>query len=748
MQISAGRKNYLSFHNGGIKLVKKVVLLYAEVCCILFILIGSSFSVTAFLNTTEKSSQYSLPVPTVSLERKTWYVGGGGPGNYSTIQGAIDAASNGDKIIVYAKTYYENEITINKAVNIQGAGLTSTIIDGSGATLASEGLVKITAKGNVTFSGFTVQNAGGPIGFGGGDNKLNMGITAYTTASGCTYTISSTKIIGTNNPDDDYDWGFYAISGGKENIIFSHNIITQTGCNNMVIEKTTGFTDISYNSLDAGCWGIDSIYYMTYGGTDVVTQQKISNNTIDIGTGINPGGALYNKITAIGFSSAYLGCTGVPDTGKYTNILISDNTIDNVKEWRRGIALDNFAWSDGSGGEISNAIIKGNVITGVSSSPPSFALRLSGLVTHTIIRENQITNCDMSFWGRTGYYGSSIAYPTDILMKYNNFQDNPEGVTWEGPTKLNAQLNWWGALQGGDPISGDVDYSPWLGAPYGTIPMTICTDDNINEAMNATNDGDTVFVTEGTYYEHLTISKRITVIGEDSNTTIIDGSSTGKVVTITSDNVSIKRFTLQKSGVFEGDAGIYVRSNGNAIDGNIIKKNAEGIHLWSSTNNRITNNKFSECTYALYMQNSDSNTIKDNTITFNTQGILLEASSSNDVNGNYITNNKNGIWLQSYCDLNSIAGNHIASNTIRGLYLERLADKNTIIYHNNFIGNAVNAYFETTLFSKWDRNYWDDWIGVKIPQFQSFPKVIVGRFFSFIPWINFDRYPSPTAYPI
>lgn len=354
----------------------------------------------------------------------------------------------------------------------------------------------------------------------------------------------------------------------------------------------------------------------------------------------------------------------------------------------------------------------------------------------------------MSFWGRTGYFGSSIAYPSDTLMKYNNFQNNFEGLIWEGPSELNAQLNWWGALQGGDTISGNVDYSPWLGAPYGTIPMTICTDDNINEAMNATNVGDTVFVTKGTYYEHLTLDKRITVIGEDSNTTIIDGSSTGKVVTITSDNVSIKGFTLQKSGVFEGDAGIYVRSNGNTIDGNIIKKNAEGIHLWSSTNNKITNNKFSECTYALYLQNSDSNTIKDNTIASNTQGILLEASSSNDINGNYITNNKNGIWLQSYCDLNSIAGNHIASNTIRGLYLERLSDKNTIIYHNNFIGNAVNAYFETTFFSKWDRNYWDDWIGIKIPQFQSFPKVIVGRFFSFIPWINFDRYPSPTVYPI
>lgn len=711
------------------------------------IVLGSTVAVVAEIEEAKFDGKHGLP-PSVQTSKGTkLYVGGSGPGNFSTIQSAINAASNGDTIIVYAGTYYESQIVIDKSLIVQGAGSSSSIIDGNGATLSSTGLVKIIANGDVTFSGFTVKDAGGPTGYGAGDNKMNMAITACASSSGVTYTITSNRIIGTNDPDDDYDWGFYATSGGKENIIFTHNIVTQTGCNNIVVEKTIGFTDISFNTLDAGCWGIDSIYYMTCQGTDITTPQKITNNTINVGTGVNPGGANYNKVTAIGFSSAYLGCTGEADTGKYTNILISGNTITNVKEWRRGIALDNFAWGDGTGGEISNAIITKNVITAISSSPVSFAIRLSGLVTNTIIKENQIKNCDMSFWGRTGYYGSSTAFPAGTQMNGNSFQNNAGGVVWEGPTLLNARLNWWGSLHVEDPIDGSVDYSPWLGAPYGTTPMTICTDDIIGEAINITTAGETVFVCKGTYNEHLTISKRISVIGEDCNTTIIDGLSLGKIISITTDDVTLKGFTLQNCGVYKDDAGIYIGSDGNTIQGNILKENTEGILLWNAAANKITQNTFTNCDYAIYLESSATNMIEDNIIVQNDQGIEVESSSDNDINGNQIMENKVGIRLQSDSSDNKIQYNKIASNTERGVYLKDLGDKTNDIYHNNFIDNKVNAYFESTIRSRWESNYWDDWIGVIIPQFSMFPKIILGRFFSVVPWVNIDRNPASVPYP-
>lgn len=447
--------------------MRKVLMSKGIVFGILLVVLGASVASASPIQPTHMFQQ--------PIRGNILYVGGVGPGNYSKIQDAVTNASNGDTIIVYPGIYYENQILINKELYIQGADWATTIIDGGNGLLSNEGLVRITANGDVTFQGFTVRNAGGPSGFGGGDNKLNMGIVGYSNIPDVTYTISSNKIIGTQNPNDDYDWGFYAISGGKENIVFTNNTITQTGCNNIVIEKTTGSTDICYNMLDAGCWGIDPIYYMTYDGVDITTVQIIRNNTIDVGTGINPGGSSYNKVTAIGFSSAWKGYFANPpidDSGKYTHIIISGNTINNVKAWRRGIALDNFAWDDGSSGEILNAVIKNNRINGVSATPTSFGIRLSGRVTNATIQDNQIMNCDMSFWGTIGYAGDSTAYPQATRIRFNNFDDNGEGFVWEGLTILNAEYNWWGDPSGprhpdnpsgsGDNVSGSVDFTPWL----------------------------------------------------------------------------------------------------------------------------------------------------------------------------------------------------------------------------------------------------------------------------------------------
>jgi hypothetical protein len=417
----------------------------------------------------------SHPVP-VPILGTTLYVGGGGSNNYTKMQDAIDNASDGDTILVYPGTYYEDQITVDKAVTIEGGGLATTFIDGGGATLASCGLVRIIANGDVTFQGFTVQHAGGPPNGGDyGDDLTNIGIYAQSDSSTATYTISDNKILGTNNPDDWEDYGFYTNSG-QEHLIFTQNIITQTAANSILIEKHLGSTELSYNTLDAGCWGIDPIYCMTYAGTDITTLQKISHNVIDVSTGIHPQDS-DNKVTGIGFSSAYLGCTGSDDSGKYTNIEISYNTINNLQAYERGIALDNFAWDDGSGGEISNAVIQNNIINGISTTPTSFGIRLSGLVSSTIIRGNTITGCDMSFWGTTGFYGDSTAYPTGTIIRYNNFADNGEGLVWEGTALLIAEDNWWGDASGpqasgnpdgtGDPISGNVDYTSWLLHPYG-----------------------------------------------------------------------------------------------------------------------------------------------------------------------------------------------------------------------------------------------------------------------------------------
>jgi len=64
-----------------------------------------------------------------SLNGKTLYVGGSGPGNYTTIQHAVNDANEGDIIYVYNGTYKEN-IEIDKSISIIGEDRNSTVVKG------------------------------------------------------------------------------------------------------------------------------------------------------------------------------------------------------------------------------------------------------------------------------------------------------------------------------------------------------------------------------------------------------------------------------------------------------------------------------------------------------------------------------------------------------------------------------------------------------------------------------------------
>ncbi|RLF45340.1 MAG: hypothetical protein DRN29_06910, partial [Thermoplasmata archaeon] len=51
----------------------------------------------------------------------------------------------------------------------------------------------------------------------------------------------------------------------------------------------------------------------------------------------------------------------------------------------------------------------------------------------------------------------------------------------------------------------------------------------IQDAIDDANDGDTIFVYSNSspYYEHIIINKSINLVGENKNTTIIDGNKEG-----------------------------------------------------------------------------------------------------------------------------------------------------------------------------------------------------------------------------
>jgi len=118
----------------------------------------------------------------------------------------------------------------------------------------------------------------------------------------------------------------------------------------------------------------------------------------------------------------------------------------------------------------------------------------------------------------------------------------------------------------------------------------------IQDAIDNASDGDTVFVFDelSPYYESVWINKRINLIGENRNTTIIDGKNFyWQCITLVSDGITVSGFTVQNSSDDDFDNyGIILGCNNTRIEDNVIKNNKIGIGcLLSGSNNSISNNE-------------------------------------------------------------------------------------------------------------------------------------------------------------
>jgi parallel beta-helix repeat protein len=206
--------------------------------------------------------------------------------------------------------------------------------------------------------------------------------------------------------------------------------------------------------------------------------------------------------------------------------------------------------------------------------------------------------------------------------------------------------------------------------------------DTIQEAINAANPGNTVYVKPRTYYENITINKTINLIGENPATTIIDGDPYGIRITIDADNVRVQGFTVRN-----GEAGIFLeKTSRHKIINNIVTLNNEGIYLQYSHNSTVYRN--------LVVKNILS-------------GICLWESTNNTVIGNQVIDGKGfGIDFWTEYGANKIIGNTIKNNQWNGIYMSY--SNNNTIFRNNIINNTVSTYksYNNTWDNGAEGNFW------------------------------------------
>ena len=230
----------------------------------------------------------------------------------------------------------------------------------------------------------------------------------------------------------------------------------------------------------------------------------------------------------------------------------------------------------------------------------------------------------------------------------------------------------------------------WVVDGYGTGDFT-----SIQAAINSAYPGDSIYVKNATYYEHLTINKTLTMLGENKQTTIIDGGAVNpaSVIVVNADNVAISGFTIQNAR--SGGSAIWVEGfNSTRIDNNIISNNGDGIRVLHSYGNLILNNVVKENPYtAIGFNWAFNNTVQNNTIVGNYIGI----------GGGF-----------EPCYDNIFFGNNFTSNSI-GVQVDF---SNSKFYHNVFSGNSKQVDVYTSNFTaSWDDgfpsggNYWSDYAG-------------------------------------
>jgi parallel beta-helix repeat protein len=427
------------------------------------------------------------------------------PGDFATIQGAINNATSGDTVLVSNGTYKE-QVIINKPIDVIGQNRSNTIIDAGGA-----GYVVQIKSSNATLSGFTLQNTSRDLSIAWGGIWLNGFPTPVSnvTIANCTVT-NSLYAIWFNNAmnntlsqndfvSNSYDFGFLSgatpahlvqdiDTSNKVNgkpiywLIKQHNqtINTHTNAGMVAAINCTGITVKDLALEHNGCSVLfvntnsSVVQNVTVSNSDVgVNLLYSSNNTVRDNTVSNCshyGIALtYSNSNIISNNDALLCSWNIKVVSSRENRIVANTITNSTDIDGDGMMLDR----DSIYNLISDNVIRFNIRAGIALDDESDWNVLTGnlfefnqgstgglelcdgsngnLITENTFRQN--------LYGITSTSSDNASLHVSNLIFKNNFLNNTVQVsnkanpynlysTWDN----GAEGNYWS-----DAVSADVN---------------------------------------------------------------------------------------------------------------------------------------------------------------------------------------------------------------------------------------------------------------------------------------------------
>ncbi len=540
----------------------------------------------------------------------SFYVSGTGScqGNVAleTIQEAIDAANDGDSIVVCADSSYVENVIVNKSVNIHGPSATNQALI---IAEAPSNPVFTIVSDRVNISNFILRDATGSYGL-------------YSTASyGKIQDVSST-----NN-----DIGFYLYSG-------SHNtLISNTAHDNFDEGFRLAYSD--YNTLENNL-AYNQLYYGFY-LVESSNNEILSNTAHDsylwYGVFLYTGATENHLFNNTAYGNAHHG---------FHVYLNSDNNFTSNTAFNN--ADEGFRFSSTSGNYISENEAYGNLLNGflISSS--------SG---NELISNNAHDNSQ---------YGFYLHQSTDNLMFSNEAHDQEDGFmmfgssdnTLDSNTAYQNENGFYLDISSGNTLDSNTahdnnehgfllssssennlsDNLVYGNGLYGIYAYLSSTNTILRNDVNMNSDGIRISASSQNLLEENSV--------HDNQGDGINLYSSGH------------NKLFGNNATANGRYGIYLyESPDNELNLNNAWENDRGFNIYLSPKNELTGNNAYQNEYGILVSSSSNNKLNDNLAWNNSlHGIQILNSQNNRLSGN-TANDNGGFGSYIHSSTNSVIEN-------------------------------------------------------------------------------------------